>query len=647
MTATETVESLPPASEAPVDPAAPLRPALPVLLLVLASIVGLAAAHGGYFPTSWGLSATLLLWATSLWLVLSGRTDAGWVDVVYLGLFLALTAWIALSITWSIVPAQSVLDLERTVLLAAGIAALLMLARRDDVYRISGLVLASITAVCSYSLATRLFPERLGTYDPIAVYRLSDPLGYWNTLGVFAVMGALLAVGVLADGKAWWSRAAAAASLVILVVTLYYTYSRGAWIAFATGLAVLIAISPRRLRTTAVTAVAAAPVGTAVLLSSRPHALTHVDVKLADSTAAGHRLAPVLLALALVAASLVLLLDLADRRVSIPRRVRLATGAALLAALAITIAAFVIREGGPVEMTQKAWSSFEAAPNPETTNLSERLFSFSGNGRAELWRAARDEYEARRLTGGGSGTFERTWQARRDAHFKVRDAHSLYAETLGELGPIGLALLVSFLLVPLGTAVALRQQTLLPGIAAAYAAFVVHAGVDWDWEISGATLTALVIGSLAVIAARRREPRTLHAGLRVPAAALVVVLSLGTIVAFLGNGALARAQDSIASKSYADAVDEADRAHRLMPWSPWPLIERGDAEFGAGETKAALESYRHAIEIDSGEWRAWLGIAFATTGHERKRAFAHALRLYPNSAELRDAAARLKAETNG
>jgi hypothetical protein len=646
MSATKTAETIVPA--APVRAtASPLRSALPVLLLVAVTIVGLTAAHGGYFPTSWGLSATLLLWITGLWLVVSGRTDAGRLDLLFLGLLLALTAWIGLSIAWSIVPAQSVLELERTVVLFAGVAALLVLARREDVTRICGVVLAAITAVCAYSLATRLFPERLGTYDSIAGYRLSDPIGYWNTLGLFAAMGALLAVGVLADARTRWTRAAAAASLVVLVDTLYYTYSRGASVALAAGYAVLLVASPHRLRTIAATVVIAVPVAIAVLLSSRPYALTHIDVTLSESSSAGHRLAPVLLFLALAAALLVLLLDVADRRVSVPRNVRLAVAGLLVAAIVVTVAAVVIREGGPVAMTRHAWRSFNTPPSTAAeTNLNKRLFSFGGNGRVHLWRVARDEFEAHRLTGGGPGTFERTWQGRRDANFKVRDAHSLYVETLGELGPVGLVLLVGFLLVPVGAALAVRRHAFLPGVLGAYSAFVIHAGVDWDWEISGVTLTALVIAALAVVAARRRESRIVTGALRVPAAGLVVIVSLGTTVAFLGNGALARAQDAAAAKSFGDAVDDANRARRLMPWSPWPLITRGDAQLGAGDASEAAASYRHAISIDSGEWRAWLGLAFATTGQERKAAFARARGLYPNSSELNVAAARLHIETN-
>jgi tetratricopeptide (TPR) repeat protein len=132
---------------------------------------------------------------------------------------------------------------------------------------------------------------------------------------------------------------------------------------------------------------------------------------------------------------------------------------------------------------------------------------------------------------------------------------------------------------------------------------------------------------------------------RAPAAGVLMLMSLGMIVAFLGNGSLSRAESALSSKSYATAVDDANRARRLMPWSPWPLIARGDAELGQGEADAAAASYRHAISIDPGEWRAWFGLAFATTGRERRAAFDHALRLYPTSAELKAAAARLKVET--
>src|SRR5581483_2109629 len=82
---------------------------------------------------------------------------------------------------------------------------------------------------CAYGLLTRLFPERAGYVDTIAGQRLEAPLGYWNALGLFAAIGLLLAAGLVAP-------------------TLYFTFSRGGWVALAAGLAALVALDRRRLQ---------------------------------------------------------------------------------------------------------------------------------------------------------------------------------------------------------------------------------------------------------------------------------------------------------------------------------------------------------------------------------------------------------------
>ncbi|TML21687.1 MAG: hypothetical protein E6G28_07745 [Actinobacteria bacterium] len=79
MTATEGAETLVREGASP-GAVVRMQLALPVTLVTAGAVVGLASAQGGYFPTSWGLSATLLLWVTGLWIVISGRTDAGRID---------------------------------------------------------------------------------------------------------------------------------------------------------------------------------------------------------------------------------------------------------------------------------------------------------------------------------------------------------------------------------------------------------------------------------------------------------------------------------------------------------------------------------------------------------------------------------------
>ncbi len=87
----------------------------------------------------------------------------------------------------------------------------------------------------------------------------------------------------------------------------------------------------------------------------------------------------------------------------------------------------------------------------------------------------------------------------------VRDAHSLYLETAAELGVVGLALLLCALGAPLVAAVAARDRTRVATAAAAYVVFLVHAGLDWDWEMPVTVLAGLACG--AAVLAGVRETR--------------------------------------------------------------------------------------------------------------------------------------------
>src|SRR5439155_13230276 len=121
-------------------------------------------------------------------------------------------------------------------------------------------------------------------------------------------------------------------------------------------------------------------------------------------------------------------------------------------------------------------------------NLNNRLFSLAGNGRPDYWKAAWHDWRARPLLGSGAGTYEQYWLQHRSIQSKVRDAHSLYMETLAELGLPGLALLVSMFAVPLVAAFRVRRSRLTAGAVGAYIAFLVHAAADWDWEMTVITL---------------------------------------------------------------------------------------------------------------------------------------------------------------
>ena len=92
------------------------------------------------------------------------------------------------------------LEGQRALLYVAVLAALVLLVRRSTVPLVLAATLVAIFLASGYGLLTRLFPERLGVFDPVAAYRLEEPLTYWNALGIFAAMGALLALGFAAAG---------------------------------------------------------------------------------------------------------------------------------------------------------------------------------------------------------------------------------------------------------------------------------------------------------------------------------------------------------------------------------------------------------------------------------------------------------------
>jgi hypothetical protein len=609
---------------------------LPAPLTAFGAVVAVGGTQGGYFPNMWGPSAVALLALVAVWLVASARTDAGLADLALVGLLVLLCGWIAASIAWSAAPAQSVLEVERIFVPIAGVSAVLVLARRPATPDL-GLALAlGATVLSGYGLATRLLPAELGgTFDPIAGYRLSEPVGYWNGLGILAALGIVLALGTAADAGSAWRRVVSSGSLVVLAPTLYFTFSRGAWIALAVGVVGMLLVSPRRLATiAAITLLAPAP-ALAVVAAWRSSALTRVDAHLDDAVSDGRRLLLVLVALGALAVASALLLDVLSRRLRAGRRLRLSAGAALAAGVAVVCIAAFAHWGAPWTIADEAVHGFEKPPAAGgSTSLNERLFDFSGSGRIDLWRVALSTAESRPVLGVGAGVFERYWQKDDRWSFKARDAHNLYLETLAEVGPIGLALLVAALGVALAACVATRREPLVATGFGALLAYAVHAGVDWDWELPGITLAALTAGTIGLVARRRRDARRLPLPLRATAGVVIAAMAGLATLGFLGNDALDRAQFALDASNPSAALDESRLAHRFAPWSPYPLTVKGEALLALGREGDAREAFRSAVDVDSGYWRAWLGLGVASSGKARTAAIREAKRLYPHSVEI-------------
>jgi O-Antigen ligase/Tetratricopeptide repeat len=600
------------------------------------AVIGTAAPKGGYFPTSWGWIALGLGAAAVLVLALDRETAIAPLEVGGVALLGMFVCFVALSAVWSQSLPATILQVERDVVYPLGLLAALLVVAGGGVRGLLGGTLAGIVVICAYALGTRLLPERIGTFDPLAGYRLSVPLGYWNALGAFAALGVILALVVAAHARLLVSRIVAASSLPVLLPTLYFTFSRGAWIALGFGAALALALDPRRLRLVTSSLVVLAPAAAAVWLASRSPALTGLTPTFARAEHDGHRLLVEVVLLGICSGAAAFAVTAGDRFLPLDRRLRRAWALVLVTALVVAITVGLVNYGGPVEVVQRGYRSFTGPPITVGQSQSEtaRLFTLSNNGRIVLWRAALREYAGHPLLGTGAGTFEEYWLQHRQNAYKVKNAHSLYLETLAETGPIGLALLIAALVIPLAAAVRARAHPLVPGAAGAYGVYLLHAAGDWDWQIVGLTTAALLCAAALLRAARRRRRFALSPARRTVLAAVVLTLVAFGVVAEIGNSALAAAAHAASTSQWRTEESQARRASDWAPWSSEALRRLAEAQYSLGQLVDARRTLRQAIAKDPRDWQLWLDLAVVERGRARRKALLQALQLNRHSPEI-------------
>ena len=609
-------------------------------------MLALAAADGGYFAESWGWATLAYLWLAVLALIFRTELRLARLDLVLLGSVSALALWILVSTAWSSSPAHTPVEAQRALVYVAAVAAVLLLVEPPSVRTFISALTAGITLVCAWGLIDHVLSAGPHGSDALGEGRLAEPLGYWNAVGLFAAMGTVLALALAAEARTTVGRAAAAAAPVVLLPTLYYTFSRAAWLALLLGLAgsVLLARGRQQLITTAT--VLAPPAVIAVWLSSRLDTLTATrSSAMAEFADEARVLAGGLGALVLVAA-------LAGARL-LPRArekagsIRLAhPRPAVLLAIAGAAVAGAIAVADPIRLVERGYESFSGPPSPVRSDLRARVFTLTGSERADAWNVAWKDYRENPVFGSGAGTFEHYWVEHRPSSTYFRDAHSLYLETLAELGPLGLALVAGAVAAIVAAAVRVRGQPLAAGAFGAVVAFLVHAGVDWDWEMPAVTCTALACGAALVVLARGQQGSTAPWQLRAGGVALTVALGAAAVVGLVGNGAIAASISELRSGDYASAEREARRASRWAPWSAEPWRVLGEIRLRRGERERARAALREATERDPRNWVLWAELASASEGASRRDAVARALALNPRSwtpSQLRELGRALQA----
>jgi O-antigen ligase len=330
------------------------------------------------------------------------------------------------------------------------------------------------------------------------------------------------------------------------------------------------------------------------------------------------------------AAALVPLLTVVTLIASRGGLLALGAGLAVLVALSerrrsvVALSAGVLAVAGTVSVTLLTRVPQVA---PQATALRADLFTLAGHDRGRYWAAALESFSDHPFVGSGAGTFSRMWLRYRDVNLGVLDAHNLYLEVLSELGPLGLALLLATLAVPLAAAFRSRHERFVPAAAAAYCAFLVHAGADWDWELPVVTLSAVFVGAYLVLSAPS-ERRALASPERSAVFALTLALGAIAFVGLVANSALTSATVALDESRPGEAVAEAGRAEVWALWSAEPSRLLARALVAQGDLRAARIALAETLSRDRGDVASWRLLAQGWP-QERRRAYAAVARLDP------------------
>jgi tetratricopeptide (TPR) repeat protein len=558
----------------------------------------------------------------------------------------AFAAWSGITLDWSVSPDRTWVEVNRAIAYA-GVAGLAIVAassypRARERFAEGYLVVAVLVAL--YALGGKVIPGvhvgGLVDFDQTAQFsRLRAPLEYWNALGIFCVMAVPLALRLAVDsGRERRPRLAGLLALQVLLVTIGLTYSRGAILSLVLGLAAGLCFSRARLRSLLMLGLGLAFAAPGIALAFQSARLTGNGVPLSQRESAGAGLGITLaVSVALLIAAGVFALRVEQRTTPDParsRRIGLALAGVLGVLVLIGAGAMAVSSRGFFGTIGHQVDTFTSTRTSNEFDPARLLKTNSGN-RWVWWKEAVGAWSDRPLRGWGAGSFEVMHRQYRKNKLQVQQPHNVALQFLAETGLVGCLLAMGGLLALLAAALAGlrrlalgRDRDLAAMLFAAAVAYMVHGLYDWDWDIPGVTLPALVLlGVLATPA-----PETDAAGdpvrrAQVPRARVLVLLTV-TLVAC-----------TVALSARLPAWSEAKSTAALdnLPDNPT------DGQLQSAEKQAELASRLNPLDVDS-------LLAGAIVAERRRHLedardyLIEAVRRQPNSNEVWLELARLEAK---
>lgn len=293
-------------------------------------------------------------------------------------------------------------------------------------------------------------------------------------------------------------------------------------------------------------------------------------------------------------------------------------------------------------------------------------------------------FDAAPVKGAGAGTYQTLWNVHRSRPAYVINAHSLYLQAMAELGLPGLLLLVVLvgaILVGIVVRASGSRRVVHGAVLALAVVWVLHAGVDWDWEMPVVTLGVLAAAGLAL--SPRSAPGAPAAGLRGPAGrteagedgprgsagsretgggeggvrswvpahhtrivlGLLLLATLVVPVSVVGSQSkLGEAEHALYASDCGAATPAALSSIGWLDVRPEPYEVVGFCDLRQGRPRLAISAMKAAVVQDPDSWEPYytLAIAQASAGIDPRANVGVALRLDPLERLTRQAAKELR-----
>jgi hypothetical protein len=612
-----------------------------VTAVVAASIFWIAYDDGSY-----GIGARSSLTILVCWLLIVGIVLSLWplarlqrAAIGFAVLLACFACWTFASLAWTSDRETTFVEFDRVALFLSVFLLVVVASSRSLLGPYLDGITIAIAAIAAVAVISRLFPSAfsdrgLPTFLPFTQTRLSFPLGYWNGLAIFVALG----LPLLLRGAASWrhplTRGAAVGAIPILACVVYLASSRGGFAAAFVGAAVTLATGRRWAMVGALGAGILATAVTLKLLAAL-NVLVNGPVDSSEAAQEGHRFA-LYLAVVCVATACIFAVCTRLVRWAPPAWAGWGLAGVLVATLlAVTLAA------SPVTLFERFKAPPQSLASEDGDFVGAHLRSGNGSGRWQFWTSAADQWRERPLVGHGAGSYRAWWLAHASLSYFVRDAHSLYLQTLGELGLIGFLLLAGALLIPLAAgarrlhhAADADGRTAIAAALGAGSGWLLAAGIDWMWQLTATTVVAMVLFALLTgpATARRRRADSLPLGrsrrtfaLRGATVACALAVIVCSAIPWLADLKLGASQAAVRQADGDAAATNALAARNLEPWASSPYLQLALVSEQAGSLQAARAWIGRAIDRSRNDWRLWLVAARIDTKLGRPQAARHEL----------------------